>query len=62
MYSDLRRKVALYSYTVMVNLNVFSQISPLIERELFKDLVAKHTSDKHCTGINKQRRLFSYSL
>ncbi len=29
----------------MVNLNVFSQILSLIDRELFKDLVAKHKSD-----------------
>ncbi|VTR51472.1 DUF4372 domain-containing protein [Sphingobacterium thalpophilum] len=36
----------------MINLNVFSQILSLIDRELFKDLVSKHKSDKHQKGIN----------
>ncbi|WP_414711294.1 DUF4372 domain-containing protein [Sphingobacterium sp. UBA894] len=31
----------------MINLNVFSQILSLIEREIFKALVSKHKSDKH---------------
>jgi len=43
----------------MVNLNVFSQILSLIDRELFKDLVAKHKSDKHCKGINSWTHLAS---
>ncbi|MGJ1243207.1 DUF4372 domain-containing protein, partial [Sphingobacterium siyangense] len=34
----------------MINLNVFSQILSLIDRELFKDLVSKHKSDKHQKG------------
>lgn len=43
----------------MVNLNVFSQILSLIDRELFKDLVLKHKSDKHCKGINSWTHLVS---
>ncbi|WP_445265617.1 DUF4372 domain-containing protein [Sphingobacterium sp. MYb382] len=40
-------------------LNVFSQVLSLIDRELFKDLVAKHKSDKHCKGINSWTHLVS---
>ncbi len=36
----------------MINLNVFSPILSLIDRELFQDLVANHKSDNHCRGIN----------
>lgn len=43
----------------MSNLNVFSQILSLIDRELFKDLVRKHKSDKHCKGINSWTHLVS---
>lgn len=43
----------------MINLNVFSQILSLIDRELFKDLVAKHKSDKHQKGINSWTHLVS---
>lgn len=43
----------------MVNLNVFSQILSLIDRELFKDLVVKYKSDKHCKGINSWTHLVS---
>ncbi|QRQ61189.1 DUF4372 domain-containing protein [Sphingobacterium multivorum] len=43
----------------MVNLNVFIQILSLIDRELCKDLVAKHNSDKHSKGINSWTHLES---
>ena len=43
----------------MINLNVFSQILSLIDRELFKDLVSKHKSDKHQKGINSWTHLVS---
>ena len=43
----------------MINLNVFSQILSLIDRELFKDLVAKQQSDKHQKGINNWTHLGS---
>lgn len=43
----------------MSNLNVFSQILSLIDREFFKDLVRKHKSDKHCKGINSWTHLVS---
>ncbi|MBB2949562.1 DUF4372 domain-containing protein [Sphingobacterium sp. JUb56] len=43
----------------MVNLNIFSQILSLIDRELVKDLVAKHKSDKNCKGINSWTHLTS---
>ncbi|WP_341832446.1 DUF4372 domain-containing protein [Sphingobacterium thalpophilum] len=43
----------------MINLNVFSQILSLIDRELFKDFVSKHKSDKHQKGINSWTHLVS---
>ncbi|MQP29813.1 DUF4372 domain-containing protein [Sphingobacterium faecium] len=46
----------------IVNLNVFSQILSLIDRELFKDLVGKHKSDKHCSRINIWIHLVSILL
>lgn len=38
----------------MLILNVFSQILSLIDRELFKDLVGKYKSDKHCKGLTAE--------
>ncbi|WP_205601690.1 DUF4372 domain-containing protein [Sphingobacterium sp. xlx-130] len=43
----------------MVNVNVFSQILSLIDRELFNPLVIKHQSDKHSKGINSWTHLVS---
>ncbi|WP_144034517.1 DUF4372 domain-containing protein, partial [Sphingobacterium sp. 1.A.5] len=36
----------------MVNINVFSQILGLVDRNIFKKLVHEHQSDKHHKGIN----------
>lgn len=43
----------------MVNINVFSQILGLIDRNFFDKLVRKHTSDKHHKGINSWTHLVS---
>lgn len=43
----------------MVNINVFSQILSLIDRERFNFLVRKHDSDKHHKGINSWTHLVS---
>lgn len=43
----------------MLNLNIFSQILSLIDRELFKVMVAKDRSDKHCKVINSWTQLVS---
>lgn len=45
--------------TAMVNINVFSQILGLIDRNFFDKLVRKHTSDKHHKGINSWTHLVS---
>ncbi|WP_185218508.1 DUF4372 domain-containing protein [Sphingobacterium mizutaii] len=36
----------------MVNINVFSQILGLIDRDIFGRLVQQYQSDKHHKGIN----------
>ncbi|MGO3307399.1 IS4 family transposase [Sphingobacterium sp. JB170] len=43
----------------MVNINVFSQILSLINREVFNLLVRKYDSDKHHKGINSWTHLVS---
>jgi hypothetical protein len=45
--------------TAMVNINVFSQILLLIDRDIFNFLVRKHDSDKHHKGINSWTHLVS---
>lgn len=43
----------------MIYLNVFSQILSLVNRNLFKDLVTKYKSDKHCKRIKSWTYLVS---
>ncbi|WP_293879060.1 DUF4372 domain-containing protein [Sphingobacterium sp. UBA1498] len=43
----------------MVNINVFSQLLSLIDRDIFKKLVSKYNSDKHHKGLNSGTHLVS---
>src|SRR5690606_18707694 len=43
----------------MVNINVFSQLLSLIDRDIFKKLVSKYNSDKHHKGLNSWTHLVS---
>ena len=50
---------SLKQITAKVNINVFSQILSLIDRDNFNFLVRKHDSDKHHKGINSWTHLVS---
>lgn len=43
----------------MININVFSQILSLIDRDIFKRLVSKYNSDKHQKGLTSWTHLVS---
>lgn len=43
----------------MVNINVFSQILGLVDRDIFSRLVQRYQSDKHAKGINSWSHLVS---
>ncbi|AIM36985.1 transposase [Sphingobacterium sp. ML3W] len=43
----------------MININVFSQILSLIDRDIFKNLVSSYNSDKHQKGLTSWTHLVS---
>lgn len=43
----------------MINVSLFSQVLKLIDRDIFKKIVATHNSDKHSKGINSWTHLVS---
>src|SRR5690606_22255506 len=46
-------------FTVMVNINVFSQILGPVDRDIFNKLVQKYKCDKYQKGINSKTHLVS---
>ena len=43
----------------MINVSLFSQVLKLIDRDIFKDIVEAHDTDKHSKGINSWTHLVS---
>ncbi|WP_132772178.1 DUF4372 domain-containing protein [Sphingobacterium sp. JUb78] len=43
----------------MININVFSPILSLVDRDIFKRLVSKYNSDKHQKGLTSWTHLVS---